>query len=228
VETKQLETIWLEQNLEYRVYIPPCYNIHREQGYPVLYLIHGYGYNDDQWDRLGVDEISDELIRNGETPPFIIVMPHDRGHNVQPPENQFGEAFINDLVTAVDNEFHTISARHYRAIGGLSRGGNWAIHIGLTHWATFGAIGGHSAPLFVSDGPPQLREWLDIIPPDRYPRIFMDVGEKDKWLNHIIRFEEMLDEYNIPHELYIFPGGHSEGYWSSHTEQYLRWYARGW
>lgn len=227
-ETKKLETSWLKENLEYRVYTPPCYDPFRKKGYPVLYLIHGYGYNDDQWERLGVDDVSNDLMGTGDLPPFIIVMPHDRNHNFQPPENQFGEALVNDLVVAIDNEFNTSASKPYRAIGGLSRGGNWAIHIGLTYWSTFGVIGGHSAPLFVSDGPPKVREWLDNIPTESYPRIFMDVGERDKWLDHIIRFEEMLDEYNIPHELYIFPGGHSEDYWSSHTEQYLRWYAKDW
>jgi enterochelin esterase family protein len=177
---------------------------------------------------LGAHQIADRLIISGEIPPFIIVMPHDRDHNDQPPENQFGEAFLFDLVGAVDSEYRTLPSRKGRAIGGLSRGGNWAIHIGLSHWESFGAIGAHSAPLFVSDGPSKVRGWLDEIPPEDYPRIFLDIGEKDKWLDHIIRFEGLLDEYNIPHELFIFPGGHTEDYWMSHTELYIRWYAQAW
>lgn len=228
LEEKRLETPWLSKPLEYRVYTPPCYEGSPENRYPVLYLIHGYGYNDDQWLRLGVPEIADKLINSGELPPFIIVLPHDRDHNNQPPENQFGEALIYDLVEAIDSSYRTLPSRQNRAIGGLSRGGNWAIHIGLDHWNVFGVIGAHSAPLFVSDGPSKVRDWLKEIPPDEYPRIFLDIGDKDKWLDHIIRFEELLDEYNISHELFIFPGGHTEDYWKAHTELYIRWYVKGW
>jgi enterochelin esterase-like enzyme len=228
IEENEMDSKWLSQPLEYRVYTPPCYDKNIEKKYPVLYLFHGYGYNDDQWLRLGVQEIADRLISIGDISPFIMVMPHDKDHNNLPPENQFGEAFLYNLVQMIDSNYRTLASRQFRAIGGLSRGGNWAIHLGLDNWQFFGTIGGHSAPLFVSDGPLKVKEWLDKIPPEEYPRIFLDVGENDKWIENILRFEEILDEYNVPHELYVFPGGHSEYYWNSHTEHYLRWYAQGW
>jgi enterochelin esterase-like enzyme len=177
---------------------------------------------------LGTDEIADRLISSGEVSPFIIVMPLEPEQNVQPPENQFAEALIYDLVQAVDAQYRTRPSSQYRAIGGLSRGGNWAIRIGLTNWAFFGSIGSHSGSLFVSDGPDQIRAWLDKIPPEAQPQIYLDIGEKDKWLQRILLFEEILDDYNIPHELHIYPGGHTEEYWESHLEQYIRWYACRW
>lgn len=228
IEIKQLTSEWISKQLNYRVYTPPCYNQLPDQRYPVLYLLHGYGSNDDQWERLGVGEVADQLIASGEITPLLIVMPHDQDHNVQPPKNLFGESILFDLVPAVDTEYRTIPSSKYRAIGGLSRGGNWAVHIGLPNWTLFGLIGAHSAPLFVSDDSSQIKYWLDQIPPNAYPRIYIDVGEKDKWLQRIISFEETLDMYNLPHELFIFPGGHTEEYWSSHVEQYLRWYTREW
>ena len=39
--------------LAFRVYLPPCYEESSEIDYPVLYLLHGQSYKDDQWDRLG-------------------------------------------------------------------------------------------------------------------------------------------------------------------------------
>jgi enterochelin esterase-like enzyme len=227
IEIKQLPTSWLSTPLGYRVYTPPCYDLDLDQRYPVLYLIHGYGYNDDQWDRLGADEITGKLIFAGEISPFIIVMPNESNQNSQPPKNHFGEALVYDLVPEIDASYRTIPFREYRAIGGLSRGGNWALHLGLTQWTVFGAIGAHSAPIFISDDP-KIQEWLSEIPPDKYPRIYMDVGEKDKWFDQIIRFEELLDQLNVPHELFSFPGGHTEEYWAAHTEQYIRWYAADW
>jgi len=228
IDKRQLKVSLLPTPLIYRVYLPPCYDSNLDQRYPVIYLIHGYGYNDDQWERLGVGEISDRLINGGEMPPLLIVMPHDSDHNVQPPTNQFGNSVIFELVEEIDTSFRTLPTRQFRAVGGLSRGGNWALHIGLTNWDYFSAIGAHSSPLFVTEGPPAVRAWLKEIPSKAYPRIFIDVGNHDKWLDNIIRFEEILDEFNVPHELYIFPGGHTEDYWGSHTEQYLRWYTKDW
>jgi enterochelin esterase-like enzyme len=228
IAIKQLASDWLPDPLDYRVYTPPCYDQLPEQRYPVLYLIHGYGSNDAQWEQLGVIETADHLISAGAISPFILVMPHDRNYDIQPPKNKFKESVLFELVPAVDSEYRTIPSSKYRAIGGLSRGGNWALHIGLTCWDVFGLIGGHSAPLFTKDASFYLRDWLNQIPSDSYPRIYLDAGERDQWLQEIIHFEEILDEYGIPHELYIFPGGHTEEYWSAHVAQYLRWYARDW
>ena len=114
------------------------------------------------------------------------------------------------------------------AIGGLSRGGTWAIHLGLENWDSFGAIGAHSAPLFVTDGPRVVERWLSTIPPDGQPRLYLDTGLNDQWSEYVLRFSDTLYQYNFPHELYVFPGGHIEDYWRLHVEQYLRWYAREW
>jgi enterochelin esterase-like enzyme len=228
ITQEQLTTSWLKDPLEYRVYTPPCYLHDLDQSYPVLYLIHGFGFNDDQWERLAVGEIADQLITSGQISPLIVVMPHDRNHNVLPPENQFGEALVFDLIPAIDTSYRTVPDRLHRTIGGISRGGNWAIHLGLNHWEVFGAIGGHSSPLFITDGLPKIDGWLQEIPQEYYPRIYLDIGESDRWTDHIIRLEELLDSFSVPHELHIFPGNHTEAYWSSHIEQYLRWYAKEW
>ena len=227
-ESNQLTTDWLTKPLDYRVYLPPCYDQDLDQKYPVIYLIHGYGYNDDQWDRLGVDDYADKLISSGKTKPFMMVLPRDRYYNIQPPDNFFGESLSLELIPAVDAAYRTMPKREFRAIGGLSRGGNWAIHIGLNHWQLFGLIGAHSAPLFASDSPTLVRNWIEHIPPNAYPQFYLDIGEKDKLLDQVISFEGILDEYNVPHEIYIFPGGHTEEYWASHIEQYLHWYTKDW
>jgi len=64
-----LETDLLPKPLDFRVYVPPCYDQEVARRYPVLYLIHGQSYNDDQWDRLGADETADVQIASGEAPP---------------------------------------------------------------------------------------------------------------------------------------------------------------
>lgn len=224
----ELETDLLRQPLEYSLYLPPCYAQNPAQRYPVLYLIHGQSYTNDQWDRLGADETADRLIATGEAPPFMIVMPRDRLWE-QPTEDPFGQAVVEVLLPHIDSHYRTRPERAFRAIGGLSRGAGWAVHLGLSHWEIFGAIGGHSLPVFHSDTA-HVRQWLEAIPAAQMPRIYLDIGDKDRpnILRSAIWFEAILTEKGIPHEWHLFRGYHEEAYWSAHLEGYLRWYAEGW
>lgn len=226
-EITALETDLLRYPLDVRVYVPPCYEEQPDARYPVLYLIHGQSFTDDQWDRLGVDEHLDALIAAGEVSPFLVVMPRDREWS-QANQDPFGKAFIEVLLPWVDENYRTLPERQARAVGGLSRGAGWAVHFGLEDWELFGAIGGHSLPVFWSDVP-LVKKWLNEIPPELMPRIFLDIGDQDRpeitelatW------FEGLLTRQGIAHEWYLFAGYHDEAYWSAHVEQYLRWYAQG-
>ncbi|MEA2008443.1 MAG: alpha/beta hydrolase-fold protein [Chloroflexota bacterium] len=226
LEEDSISTTVLEFPLEFRVYLPPCYYHQTERYFPVLYLFHGLYSTDIQWVRMGVTETAARLMGAREIPQFIIIMPRDRDWSL-PPDNKFGEMIISELVPWIDSQYRTIPGHEFRAIGGLSRGGNWAIHLGLRYWGMFGAIGAHSAPVFYTDGL-QLSRWLNEIPPERMPRIFLDIGENDGDGDYFHKFEEMLSERGIPHEWHLNSGTHNEEYWSAHLEQYLRWYSEAW
>jgi enterochelin esterase-like enzyme len=211
---------------EFRVYTPPCYDSQPERQYPILILIHGSTFTDQQWDRLGADETADQLIAAGETSPFIILMPRDRVWT-EPDEDPFGRALVENILPWVEINYRTLPGRENRAIGGLSRGASWAVHLGLKHWQTFGIIGAHSLPTFLTD-PARFDRWLEEIPLAQMPRIYLDIGEKDYLLEFALKFESLLTEKNIPHEWHLYSGRHEEAYWSAHVEEYLRWYARDW
>jgi enterochelin esterase-like enzyme len=224
----QIVTELLHHPIDFRVYLPPCYDQETDRRYPVLYLLHGQSYNDDQWDRLGVDETADELIYSGEAAPFIIVMPRYRIW-FQPDEHNFGQAMVEVLIPYMDLHFRTIPDRSQRAIGGLSMGAAWALHLGLSRWDLFGAVGLHSLALFSIDSP-RIPGWLDTIPKDQLPRIYLDIGDRDSknLLDSTRWFEETLTKKDIPHEWYLFNGYHEEKYWQEHTPGYIRWYTREW
>lgn len=227
-EQESLATDLLRYPLEFRIYLPGCYAVDTGNRYPVLYLFHGQGFKDDQWDRIGADETADRLIAQQEIPPMIIVMPYERSGG-QPSESQFGAAVVDELIPYIDQKFRTIPDREHRAVGGLSRGGGWAIHFGLKFSHVFGALGGHSPAVFFSDAE-EMRSILEEIPPHQIPRIYLDIGKRDRpeILRAAFWFEELLDDKSIPHEWHLFTGFHNEEYWKAHMAQYLRWYAQNW
>jgi enterochelin esterase-like enzyme len=228
VEVSEISTSFLPNPMVYRVYLPPCYDEDTNRSYPVLYLVHGQSFNDDQWERLGVPETADRLIAAGEMAPFIAVMPADRVWK-EPTEDKFGIAVAKALVPWIDANYRTIPDRAHRAVGGLSRGGAWAVHLGLAYWELFGTIGVHSGFVFHSDVQP-IHEWLEAIPAGETPRIYMDIGNADRpditegatWL------EGLLTKKGIPHEWHMFVGQHNEEYWTAHVEDYLRFYTQEW
>jgi enterochelin esterase-like enzyme len=211
---------------EYLVYLPPCYDEMTDRRYPVLYLLHGQTYTDDQWVRLGAVEVMDSLFLENGFSPFIIVFPDDRYWNVQAGPG-FGERLVDHLVPYVDRHYRTFASRDYRAIGGMSRGAGWALRLGLQRWELFGTLGLHSLAAF-NDDRPSLEAWLEAIPPESWPHIFIDTGESDSELGFNFLFESTLIQLGIPHEWHLYPGAHDEAYWEAHVEEYLRWYAEVW
>ncbi len=228
IEQHTLVSEIFDDGLTFRVYTPPCYQERADERYPVLYLIHGQSFNNEQWDRIGADEAADRLIVLGEVAPFIIVMPHDH-NSLRPTVGFFDDAFLQELIPWIDAEYRTLADREHRAVGGISRGASWAIHFALTEPDLFGALGGHSPPVFIEEAN-KVAGWLDTIPEELMPRIWLDIGDRDtkNIMDSAFWFESLLDERDLPHDWHLFSGNHSEEYWSSHVELYLRWYAAEW
>lgn len=211
---------------EFRIYLPPCYEEQAEKHYPVLYLLHGQTYTDDQWIRLGAVEAANALILSGEAIPFIIVFPDDHYWNL-PPGAGFGQRLAEELIPYIDSTYRTLPDRKHRAIGGLSRGAGWALRLGLTRWKLFETIGLHSLAVLQTDAS-EIRNWLGEIPLSSRPRIFMDIGDNDQEYEMAQRVEMQFMEFGLSHEWHLYNGAHTEEYWSAHVEEYLRWYAEEW
>jgi enterochelin esterase-like enzyme len=227
IEKRQIESELIGKTIPVRVYLPPCYPGTAATRYPVLYLLHGQSFTDDQWERLGAPDAADRLILSGVVPPFIIVMPREEYYLLDNTESKYGQALADEIVPWVDREYSTCPLRECRAIGGLSRGAAWAVRVGFVRWELFGAIGGHSLPPFRND-PNNLPRWLEKIPADRRPRLWLDTGDLDTYLSATKQFVELVEKYGLPHEWHLNSGAHNEEYWAAHVEEYLRWYAADW
>ena len=122
---------WSEENGMERhcnVYVPAEYEMKSGARYPVLYLLHGWGEDENGWSVQGhMNNIMDGLIASGKAVPMIVVM--DCGDfkaspDVRKPGNSdITQVYIKDLIPFIDKTFRTKPERQNRAMAGLSRGG---------------------------------------------------------------------------------------------------------
>jgi enterochelin esterase-like enzyme len=226
LESLSLPCDLLKEDLNIKIYLPPCYASQTDQTYPVIYLLHGLSYTNQQWVRLGVVEHMDTLIKEGKIAPAIVVLPQEE---LAPPPQiiPYSEVLIQHLVPWVDENFRTIPGKDFRALGGLSRGAAWAVRIGFENPDLFSKIGAHSLPLFKVDGV-KVPQWLQETTRETLPEFFIDIGQGDPERQTAQTFADQLDAFGVPHEWYLLTGFHTEEYWSEHIDLYLAWYTRDW
>lgn len=146
------------------IYTPYLYNT-TKSSFPVLYLLHGSGGDEDSWITCGrVAQILDNLISQGRCKPMIVVMPNGNATlaaapgkdpnnpDVQPSGNNISSmygiietSFVKDIVTYVDNNYRTLNKKEGRAIAGLSLGGLHTLYTSMNNPNTFDYIGLFSA-----------------------------------------------------------------------------------
>ncbi len=154
-----------------------------------------------------------------------MVFPDDRYWNL-PPGDSFGDRLVGVIIPYIDKTYRTRAERQYRAVGGLSRGGGWAVHQLLRRYELFGMVGLHSPVIFNEDAA-VLERLIPAVPEEGWPRLWLDAGDHDGDLGSIRRFEALLTFYRVPHEWHIYSGDHTEAYWGGHVTEYLAWYADG-
>jgi enterochelin esterase-like enzyme len=217
----------LGEPLRYQIYLPPCYDAESPQTYPFLMLLHGQYGDDNQWPELGVSELADDLILSGELPAMLIVFPYEKRFLVDSRESGFGEALVEDLLPYLFARYPIDEDRSTHAIGGISRGANWAFQIGMTHPQLFASIGAHSFTSFGNESL-HLADWVEKVEQAGGTRLAFDMGEKDMYKKYWDAFISELQKYDFPFQHQVYPGEHDADYWRSHVKEYLLWYAADW
>ncbi len=214
----------------YRVYLPPCFG-QEERVYPAVYMFHGNTHTDTAWDDLGLDEAADAAILAGEIPPLIIAMP-DGGYlanNSSGGPNSFEGVMLNEFIPYVEETYCAWPQPAGRAIGGLSRGGYWALEIAFRFPEHFISVGGHSAALYDTAAGPELNPQFTGLTNDLGDlRIYLDIGEDDYLIPNIRRLHEDMVTAGRPHLWVLNEGSHEDSYWALHGIDYLRWYTEPW
>lgn len=136
------------------VILPPDYSTDKQ--YPVIYLLHGIGGNENEWLDGKPNEIISNLLAEGEAKGMIVVIPNVRaGAEDYCPSDMFNlehfakfDNFINDLreclMPYMENNYSVATGRDNTAIAGLSMGGRESLYIGLNMLDTFGYIAAFS------------------------------------------------------------------------------------
>jgi acetyl esterase/lipase/S-formylglutathione hydrolase FrmB len=126
----------------YSLYLPPSYELHLEQRFPVMYWLHGRGGNPNSVKRLLAQ--FDAAMKTGDCPEMVIVAPNglpasmycDSRDGRFPVET----VIVKDLIRHVDATYRTVSERASRALDGFSMGGFGAAHLGFKFPNLFGAV----------------------------------------------------------------------------------------
>ena len=210
---------------KYTIYLPPCYQT-TAGAFPLLLLLHGSDADDSQWTRLGFLSALDAAIHQGGAPPMIVLMPY--GGSIAN-RNQFNgisyDLILLDLIEQVEARYR---ANGRRALGGISRGGFWAYHLGLRFPADFVAIGGHS-PYFDGDHAEAADNPLDLarsLNQDTRLRLWLDRGTTDHAADGIDQMHVILRQGGVAHDYVVHAGGdHSEASWRRYVDGYLGFYA---
>ena len=146
------KTVGTERRMQ--VYTPPDYS--PDKKYPVLYLLHGIGGDETEWQRYAPPSvILDNLLAAGKIVPMIVVMPNGRAQTndraegdifrAAPAFAHFENDLLHDVIPAIEARYSVFTNRESRALAGLSMGGGQSLNIGLAHLDTFAWIGGFSS-----------------------------------------------------------------------------------
>jgi len=197
-----------------QVYTPPGYS--KDKKYPVLYLLHGIGGDENEWTRGGVaNVILDNLYADKKVVPMIVVIPNGRAAKDLGPRDPFprqSPAFaafegdlLKDLIPFIEKNYSVNTDRESRALAGLSMGGGQSLNFGLGHIDTFAWVGGFSSAPNTHRADDLLKDPADAA--KRLKLLYVACGDADGLLRISQNVHNMLDEKKVPHIYVVVPGG---------------------
>ena len=230
-----LNQVWYNSptlGMERRMYVYTPYGYedkaNAKKKYPVLYLLHGAGCDEDTWESMGrVTAIVDNLIEKGKAVPMIVVMPNGNGSQscspflqIPAPEeavaaarqnrNGFVDSIVKDIVPYIESHYRVIAKPEYRAVSGLSMGGGHTLSVTSKYPGTFAYIcpmgcGGHRTEEFVNG--------LLGIKKAGYKLYWHAAGSADFAYSGAKVLDEILTENGMEHTFYQKNGGHTWSNW---------------
>ena len=214
----------LGMNRRLTVYTPYGYEANPKKKYPVLYLLHGAGGDEEAWISMGrTAQILDNLIEKGFAEPMIVVMPNGnpgqaaaRTLNIpekqldwRAPENQnsYVRSLCEEIVPFIEKNFRAIPKPASRAIAGLSMGGGHTISASILYPEMFDYI----CPLSAAGS--ATPEQIATLKKAGVKLYFLACGNEDFLFSGAEEMHAKLNEQGLEHEYFVSGGGHVWSNW---------------
>jgi len=222
---------WYDSNIlginrRVTVYTPYGYE-NSKQKYPVLYLLHGAGGDEEAWSSMGrTAQILDNLIEQGKAVPMIVVMPNGnpgqqaantmglpvKNLDLRAPENAniYVRSLVEELVPFIEKEYRAIPKKASRAIAGLSMGGGHTFAASTLYPDKFDYICPMSAGARESD---TLDQQLQGIKKAGYKLYWIGCGTADFAYPNNQVLDKALTRNGMAHTFFESTGGHEWKNW---------------
>ena len=214
-------------NRRLTVYTPYGYEANPKAKYPVLYLLHGAGGDEEAWSSMGrTAQILDNLIAKGLAKPMIVVMPN--GNPNQQAAQTFGlptteydwrdpanrnlyvQSLVEEIVPFIEKNYRTVAKKSHRAIAGLSMGGGHTIAASGMYPNAFDYI----CPLSMgAQRTPELDAQLQGIKKAGYKLYWLACGNTDFLFENANELDAALTANGLEHTYYVSEGGHVWANW---------------
>lgn len=226
------------------VYTPAGYDKNKKQKYPVFYLLHGAGGDEEAWMDLGrTAQILDNLIAQGKAEPMIVVMTNGNAGEVAAPgegpegfrkatsrqrgmmDGAFEMAFP-DVVNYIENNYRVYKDKKHRAIAGLSMGGYHSLHISKYYPDMFDYVGLFSAAARFhenSQSPVYQNEKAQIdVQFSKDPELYwIAIGKDDFLYQENVDLRKYLDEKGYEYEYFENGEGHIWRNWRIYLTMFV-------
>jgi enterochelin esterase-like enzyme len=205
-----------------QVYTPPGYS--KEKKYPVLYLLHGIGGDETEWQRFAHPNfLLDNLLAEGKTVPMIVVMPNGRAAKdvtardpipkQSPAFAAFEQDLLQDVIPYIESHYSVQADREHRALAGLSMGGGQSLNFGLAHLDTFAWVGGFSSA-------PNTRPPAELVPDpaaakEKLKLLWLACGKRDGLIRISQGVHAYLKEKGVPHVWHVDGNAHDPTEWKN-------------
>ena len=232
----------LSMNRRMTVYTPAGYESSNKR-YPVFYLLHGMGGDENAWSELGrATQILDNLIAQGKAEPMIVVMTNGNADlEATPGESSLGyavpttklpktmegsfETHFPEVVKFIDKNYRTKANKKNRAIAGLSMGGFHSLHISKQYPDMFNYVGLFSAAIWPSKNAKspiyQDTEKKLAIQFAKKPALYwIAIGKTDFLYKANTEFRNLLDSNKYPYEYYESEDGHIWKNWRIYLSKF--------
>jgi len=226
------------------VYTPPGYEKGNDK-YPVLYLLHGMGGDEEAWLTLGrTAQILDNLIARGKALPMIVVMPNGNvAQEAAPGESDAGlykpsfqvpntmdgkmEETFPDIIRFTENNYRVQKNKAGRAIAGLSMGGYHTLHISRYYPGTFDYIGLFSAAIMPNEKADSkvyadLDATLARQKANGYKLYWIGIGKTDFLYKAVSDYRTKLDRMGMPYQYKESEGGHTWANWRIYLSELVQ------